>query len=252
MLMALLGLVFVLARGARGEVNWPVVHVFSGSGWIAVWSFAALATWLAWESGLRSFLHLPAAPRSFRPAASALRAFAIGLLITGVVGGSALALVPAHSVETLGGVKLIPVLPPLPTPEPLISYVVFFPNGSSEIPRQDHAPLRHFLHELAQCGGLAVRLTAFVSSAPYRTEDERRNLDLLKRRLESVSSLAKSEKIETVELHSWESLQGMRSKNGFLDRKDTERLRAREAFNRRVEIRAASYGDCGSKGQVEK
>jgi hypothetical protein len=252
MLMALLGLMFVLARGSSGEVHWPVVLVFSGSGWIAIWSFAALATWLAWESGFRSFLHLPATSCSFRPVASALRAFAIGLLITGVVGGSALALVPAHPVENIGGVKLVPVLPPPPAPDPLISYVVFFPNGSSEIPRQDHAPLRHFLRELAQCSGLALRLTAFVSSAPYLTEDERRNSDLLRRRLESVSSVAKSETLKTVELHRWESLQDMRSKSGFWDQKDTKRLYAREAFNRRVEIRVTSYGDCGSSGKVGK
>jgi hypothetical protein len=250
MLVALLGLVFVLARGSSGEVHWPVVLVFSGSGWIAIWSFAALATWLAWESGLRAFLHPPAPSRSFRPAASALRAFAIGLLITGVVGGSAVALVPAHPVENIGGVKLVPVLPPPSAPDPLISYVVFFPNGSSEIPRQDRAPLRHFLRELTQCSGLAVRLTPFVSSAPYPTEDDRRNSDLLQRRLESVLLVAKSEKLKTVVLHHWESLQGMRSKSGFLDRKDNQRLHAREAFNRRVEIRVTSYGDCGSSGQV--
>jgi hypothetical protein len=249
-LMAFLALVLVLARRTGDELRWPAVLIASGSLWIAVWSFVALAAWLACENGVRAFLHPSAPARSFRPVVSVVRAFAIGFLITGVVGGSALALVPAHPAETTGGVKLVPVLPPPPAPDPLISYVVLFPNGSSEIPWQDRAPLSRFLHELAQCSGITVRLTAFVSSAPYPTEDERRNSDLLQHRLESVATVAKSERLKTVERHRWESLQAMRSKSGFLDRNDTQRLHAREAFNRRVEIRVTSYGDCGAGAQA--
>ena len=244
MLLGLLVLVYVLAHRSSGEIYWPVVRVFARFGWIAVWSCALLAFWLVWRSGLSTVFVSSPPPAMQGSVATSLRALGIGFLVTLTVGGGSLALVPGRQNDNMGGMRLLPVLPPPSAPAPLISYVVFFPNGSPDILKSDLVALRHFLHELSQCHGLTIRLTAFVSSAPYPDNDEERELDLIQRRLNAVSLLAASEGLNKV--LSEQSFKEMQVKRGFIDQVEAKRLITREPFNRRVEITVSSYGDCGA------
>jgi hypothetical protein len=243
-LLALLTIVFVLAQRSSSEVSWPVVRLFADPGLFAMGSFAILILWLTWEIGFRFFVVSDTTSHSFGFVAISLRALALGFLVTAIVGGGAMALVPGHSSDNAGGIELVPLLPPASTPTPRISYVVFFPNGSSDIPRINRAPLRHFLHELAQCHGLTIRVMPFVSSAAYPTNDKEKELCLIQKRHDAVTLIMKTEGLHEVDSH-WQSLEEMQSKRGFVDLVNAQRLRSREAFNRRVEILVSSYGDCG-------
>jgi hypothetical protein len=246
-LIALLTLVIVLARRATSEPHWPVVRLFANPAYVAIGSFAALTIWAAWEGGHRVWALPNSLTHAVGSSVAVLRAFAFAFLVTAIIGGAALSLVPAYDTDIVGGIRLVPILPPPLPAAPRIAYVVFFPNGSSTIPPLDQAPLRHFFHELSPCKGLTIRLRAFVSSASYATDDERQNDDLLQHRLDAVAQAAKAGGINAVDPHHWPSRQEMQLQRGFVDQVNDRRLVAREAFNRRVEILVTSYGDCGEQ-----
>lgn len=150
--------------------------------------------------------------------------------------------------------KLPPVVQPLPPPSPpvaqkpeppLIAYVVFFAHGSASIEASQLTALKRFFQPLALCAGLDVRARGLASSAPYGDGNDSRNIALSARRVEEVVRVGASAGVHVSKAPFWASPKEMDAERGFQDSDERQgRLLEREPFNRRVELRVVSYGEC--------
>lgn len=243
--LAVVILVLVIRISSSSELMWPSVKLNPSISLFFIAIEVLLLAWLSLASGvfgqrLRARLSLQESTIS-----KANWAVCFSFVITSFIGSISLGIIPDPKVGSLSRQsKLIPVFPPVSSPA-VISYVVFFENGSSQFSPTQDAALRSFFVPLSGCKGLELEARGYVSSRAYGDQNEARNLDLSARRIAAVVSAAKSSGVSAKPAPSWKNLLELEEKRGFVDsRKDATIISAREVFNRRVEMHVISYGEC--------
>lgn len=112
---------------------------------------------------------------------------------------------------------------------------VFFGNGSATPDTTDVHRLKVRAELLASCTVLDVNVNGLVSSAEYRKDNDKNNLDLARRRVAAVKEAINWR--TTPRVVPWTSLKEMSNSASFYtDRSHGVRRLDREALNRRVDV----------------
>jgi outer membrane protein OmpA-like peptidoglycan-associated protein len=127
-------------------------------------------------------------------------------------------------------------LPPQRPVEHELGVTFLYPNGRdfllpSEVPR-----LANELEMLRRCDGAKMELRGFASSAPYKTDNEARNLLLANKRADSLSRQLRERGLDIVPYH-WPTFFAMATGRRIRDVDASGvAIRAKERLNRRVEV----------------
>lgn len=245
--VALIVVAIAVSGGEGNELVWKGVRVDPSASALALLFVGAVLGWLAAASGLLGDRLARVTSASDATSSRVLRVTVFGFLTFGLIGAISSGIVPdANRYNATRQSRLIPVYPPT-SAAPLISYTVFFSNGSSVISAAQSTALKSFFDPLVDCKDLELELQGFVSSRSYSGDNELKNLELSQLRVAAVLALAKTAKVGAKGAPPWKTLQDLETKRRFADRdlRGIE-LTDREAFNRRVEVRIVSYGNCAS------
>src|SRR6185312_14993046 len=132
------------------------------------------------------------------------------------------------------------------------SLTVFFENGSAELEPFYKGLLKNFAQVDLACNIHELEFTGTASSAPFSTDNEKRNPRLANLRVAAVKREINKYTKDKVRFNDtpWTTETLMAPHRWIRDTEKSTRVLATEPFNRRVDILMHSKGDCELPGNA--